>query len=333
MSGRQRTVLVTGGAGMIGAMLVRLLEARGDHVRVIDDLSTGQAAYLEGSDVALRPDGWVRASLLEPAAVARAVDGVDAVVHLAARAGIVDSVRDPVGTFEANAGVTVRLLEASRRAGVRSFVFASSNAAAGQHEPPASETHLPHPTSPYGASKLAGEASVGAFAATYGIAAASLRFSNAYGPYSMHKQSAVASFVRAALAGRPLRIFGDGLQTRDFVHSRDLAGAVLAVLDAPPERAAGELFQAGTGVETSVLELVTALGSVLGHELPVEHAPPRVGDLRRNVSRVDKAAGQLGWHAATGLVEGLAETVDWFRAALADPRLAAVQPSAISGSE
>ena len=172
-----RTVLITGGAGFIGSNLARRLAGRGDHVRILDDLSIGQMAYLAGV-----PHELVRGSLADAAVVRSAVDGVDAIVHLAARAGIDDSVRDPLGTFEANVAWSVGLLEAARLAGVRRFVFASSNAAAGDHAPPSDETDLPHPLSPYGASKLAIEAYGQAYAATYGLAACSLRFSNAYGP-------------------------------------------------------------------------------------------------------------------------------------------------------
>ena len=148
-----RTVLITGGAGFIGSNLTRRLVRRGDEVRILDDLSIGQTAYLAGV-----PHDLVRGSLADADTVRSAVAGVDAIVHLAARAGIDDSVRDPLGTFEANVTWSVGLLDAARLAGVRRFVFASSNAAAGDHPPPSDETDLPHPISPYGASKLAIEA-------------------------------------------------------------------------------------------------------------------------------------------------------------------------------
>ena len=323
-----RTVLVTGGAGFIGSNLARWLAARGDHVRILDDLSIGQPAYLAGTPHDLR-----QGSLADPMAVAEAVSGVDAVVHLAARAGIDDSVRDPLGTFEANVAWSVALLEAARLAGVRRFVFASSNAAAGDHEPPSDEADLPHPVSPYGASKLAIEAYAGAYAATYGLTACSLRFSNAYGPNSLHKRSVVAAWLRAALAGEPITIHGDGGQTRDLVYVDDLAAAITAALDAPEDRVAGELFQAGTGVETTIAGLAEAIGRAVGRELQIVHGPARAGDVRRNVAAVDKAARVLGYRAAVRLDDGLARTADWFKAALAEPALAGVTPHAASGSE
>jgi UDP-glucose 4-epimerase len=323
-----RTVLITGGAGFVGSSLARLLAERGDRVRILDDLSIGRTEYLDGVQHEL-----IHAPLADSGAVARAVDGADAVVHLAARAGIPDSVADPVGTFEVNVHQLLGVLDAARKAVVPRFVFASSNAAAGDHEPPVDEADLPHPVSPYGASKLAGEAYCQAFSATYGMAACSLRFSNAYGPRSLHKKSVVATWVRAALAGEPVTVHGDGEQTRDFVYVDDLAQAVLAALDAAPEAVAGELFQVGTGQETTINELAAAIGRAVGRPLDIERGPARPGDVRRNVSRVDKADTRLGYRAAVPLEEGLARTMSWFRSALADSTLAGVVPHAASGSE
>jgi UDP-glucose 4-epimerase len=315
-----RTVLITGGAGFIGSNLARGLVASGDRVRILDDLSIGQAGYLTGV-----PHEFVRGSLADAATVRSAVVGVDAIVHLAARAGIDDSVRDPLGTFEANVAWSVGLLEAARLAGVRRFVFASSNAAAGDHAPPSDETDLPHPLSPYGASKLAIEAYCQAYAATFGLAACALRFSNAYGPYALHKRSVVAAWLRAALTGQPIEINGDGSQTRDFVHADDLAAAVIAALAAPEPDIAGELFQAGTGVETTVAQLADEIARAVGRPVEIRHAPARVGDVQRNVARVDKAAAILGYRAAGPLADGLARTAAWFAEAL--------QAHAASGSE
>jgi UDP-glucose 4-epimerase len=323
-----RTVLITGGAGFIGSNLARRLAARGDRVRILDDLSIGHLGYLTGVAHELR-----RGTLADGGTVRDAVAGVDAVVHLAARAGIDDSVRDPLGTFEANVTWSMGLLEAARLAGVRRFVFASSNAAAGDHEPPSDEADLPRPVSPYGASKLAIEAYAGAYAATYGMATVSLRFSNAYGPHSLHKRSVVATWLRAARAGEPIMIHGDGAQTRDLVYVDDLASALIAAIDAPEDRVAGELFQAGTGVETTILGLAEAIGRVVDRELTIVHGPARSGDVRRNVAAVDKAARILGYRAAFTLDEGLARTASWFASALADPVLSAVRPHVSSGSE
>jgi UDP-glucose 4-epimerase len=323
-----RLVLITGGAGFIGSTLARVLTERGDRVRILDDLSIGHRAYLDGVSHEL-----VVASLANAEAVRDAVAGVDAVVHLAARAGIPDSVADPLGTFSVNVAQLLGALDAARLAGVGRFVFASSNAAAGDHEPPADEADLPHPVSPYGASKLAGEAYCQAYAATYGMAATALRFSNAFGPRSLHKKSVVATWLRAALAHEPITIHGDGEQTRDFVFVDDLAAAVIAALDAPAGAVAGELFQVGTGRETTINELAAAVGRAVGRELEIRREPARQGDVRRNVARVDKSADRLGYRARVAIDSGLEQTARWFETALEDRRLAGVMPHQASGSE
>jgi UDP-glucose 4-epimerase len=323
-----RLVLISGGAGFIGSHLADRLVARGDRVRILDDLSIGRTEYLAGIRHEL-----IRAALADAGAVRSAVTGVDVVVHLAARAGIPDSVGDPLGTFAVNVDQTVRLLDAARLAGARRFVFASSNAATGDHAPPADETDLPHPLSPYGASKLAGEAYCQAYAATFGLTACVLRFSNAYGPHSLHKKSVVATWLRSALVGAPITIHGDGQQTRDFVYVGDLAAGIVATLDAPEVAVGGEVFQLGTGIETTVNQLAASLEQAVDRSIDIRREPARPGDVRRNVSRIDKAGRTLGYRPATGLPEGLARTADWFRAALADPALATVVPHSASGSE
>jgi UDP-glucose 4-epimerase len=323
-----RLVLITGGAGFIGSTLARLLVGRGDRVRVLDDLSAGQRAYLDDVEHEL-----IVAGLADSDSVRHAVTDVDAVVHLAAKASIPESLADPVGTFDVNVTRLLGVLDASRRSGVGRFVFASSNAAVGDHEPPASEENLPHPISPYGASKLAGEAFCQAYAASYGMAACSLRFANVYGPFSLHKLSVVAAWLRAVLAGEPLTINGDGEQTRDIVYVEDIARGVLAALDAPRGAVAGEVFQVGTGIETTINQLAAAVGRATGRSLEIRHGPASRGDVRRNVSRVDKAAERLGFRASVAIDDGLDRTTRWWKSALEDPRLAAVTPHLASGSE
>jgi UDP-glucose 4-epimerase len=323
-----RAVLITGGAGFIGSALARRLVARGDQVRVIDDLSIGSPRYLDGIDVDL-----VAAPLADSDALRAAITGVDAVVHLAARAGIVDSIADPMATFRANVVDTVELLEAARRADVWRLVVASSNAVIGNAEPPFDEEMPARPLTPYGASKLAAEGYCQAYAGSFGMAACALRFANVYGPRSLHKKSVVAGWLRAVFEDRPILVHGTGEQTRDFIHVDDLADGIIATLDAPGEAVAGEIFQIGTGRETTVNELANGIRLASDRPVQVQHAAARAGDAMRNVGSVEKAAERLGFRASVPLVEGLRTTAAWFGVALVDPALADIRPVATSGSD
>ena len=299
------TVLVTGGCGFIGSNLVRRLAARGVRLRLLDNLSVGTRDTLpprSGVDLIV---GDIR----DGAVVARAVEGVEAVVHLAASTGVSDSVSDPASDFDANVVGTFNLLRASVAASVRRFVFASSNAAIGEHPPPVDELRVPRPISPYGAGKLAGEGYCAAFAAAYGLQTFVLRFSNVYGPGSTHKTSVVARFIREGLQKGAVTVYGDGRQTRDFLYVEDLCSAVEAALAAT---GSGEVFQIASGTETTVLTLVATLKAVAARDFDVVFAPARAGDIARNVSDISKATRLLGYRPVVPLEDGLRRTCDWF---------------------
>jgi len=299
------TVLVTGGCGFIGSNLVRRLAARGVRLRLLDNLSVGtRDALPAGSAIDL-----IVGDIRDVTAVTRAVEGVDAVVHLAASTGVSDSVSDPASDFDANVMGTFNLLRASVAASVRRFVFASSNAAIGEHPPPVDELRVPRPISPYGAGKLAGEGYCAAFAAAYGLQTFVLRFSNVYGPGSTHKTSVVARFIREGLQKGAVTVYGDGRQTRDFLYVEDLCTAVEAALAAT---GSGEVFQIASGIETTVLTLVTTLKTVSGRDFDVVFAPARTGDIARNVSDISKATRLLGYRPVVPLEDGLRRTCDWF---------------------
>ncbi len=299
------TVLVTGGCGFIGSNLVRRLSARGVRLRLLDNLSVGTRDTLPpGSGVDL-----IVGDIRDGAVVARAVEGVEAVVHLAAATGVSDSVSDPASDFDANVVGTFNLLRASVAASVRRFVFASSNAAIGEHPPPVDELRVPRPISPYGAGKLAGEGYCAAFAAAYGLQTFVLRFSNVYGPGSTHKTSVVARFIREGLQKGAVTVYGDGRQTRDFLYVEDLCSAVEAALAAT---GSGEVFQIASGTETTVLTLVATLKAVAARDFDVVFAPARAGDIARNVSDISKATRLLGYRPVVPLEDGLRRTCDWF---------------------
>ena len=239
---------------------------------------------------------------------------IEAVVHLAANTGVGPSVENPRMDCLSNVLGTFNVLESARENNVRRFIFASSGAPIGECVPPIHEEMVPHPVSPYGASKLAGEAYCSAYFRTFSIETVALRFGNVYGPRSGHKNSVVAKFIRNALNGLPIQVYGDGNQTRDFLYIDDLVESIVQSSKMP--NIGGEVFQIATASETSirqiVLEIQDALKSV-NIELPtLEYTNPRLGDVHRNYSDTRKAESLLGWKPLTSRKEGLQKTVKWF---------------------
>ncbi len=325
----QETWLITGGCGFIGSRLVAELRRRpGVALRVFDNLSVGTQEDLARVAPVVRVDAGgelpapdagavqlVVGDIVDYEALARAVRGTQVVVHLAANTGVGPSVEDPRQDCVTNVIGTFNALEASRQAGVGRFVFASSGAPIGEVVPPIHEELAPHPVSPYGASKLAGEGYCSAYARTFGLHTVALRFGNVYGPGSGHKSSVVAKFIRDAMEGRDLHIYGDGRQTRDFIYIGDLVEAILAA--AGRSDIGGEVFQIATARETTVGEIAELMCKVLpehGIKAPrVVHEAARLGDVMRNFSDTTKARERLGWQARTGVVEGIGLTVRWFQ--------------------
>ncbi len=300
--------LVTGGAGFVGAAVTRALLDRGDEVTVLD--SGIAAGFANVADTRAQIE---QADIRQPDAFERVLEGCAAIVHLAAQASVPESIAQPLEDSAINVDASLGLLEAARKQGIKRVVFASSNAVIGGHPPPAHEGLVPFPVSPYGAAKAAIEAYLRAYHQSYGLEGVALRFANAYGPWSGHKSSVVAAFVKAYLRGGPLTIRGTGQQTRDYVHVADMTAIVLACLDAPAELVAGETFQVGTGQETSLLTLARMLFEAGGGDVPIRHEPPSLGDVARNVSDISKAQRVLGYSPRVNLRDGLADTLDWFR--------------------
>jgi UDP-glucose 4-epimerase len=287
---------VTGGAGFVGSHVVDALLARGDEVLVVDDLSSGKrenvpaGARLEIADVREPLDAHF--------------DGADACFHLAAQANVRVSVERPAFDADVNVLGTIRVLEAARAHGTE-VVFASTGGAIyGECDGPAPEGSQRRPISPYGVSKLAGEEYLAAYNRLYGARHVSLRYGNVYGPRQDPKGEAgvVAIFLGALARGETPQIFGDGTQTRDYVYAGDVARATLA--------AAGHegVFNVGTGLETSVLELFDLCRRVAGAEVEPEMAPARLGELERSVLDASLAKQELGWTPQVELEEGLRRT-------------------------
>ena len=318
--------LITGGCGFIGTSLInRLLKEEGHNIRIIDNLSTGtrddlaevcEFREISASNASGSPSGieLITGDILDEQLANVIADGVDVIVHLAANTGVGPSVEDPRADCYANVIGTFNYLEAARLNKVDRFIFASSGAPAGEVEPPIHEELPPHPVSPYGASKLAGEGYCSAYYHSFGVKTVALRFGNVYGPGSVHKGSVVAKFIKRAIDGQPLEIFGSGNQTRDFIFIDDLINALY--LAATNSDVGGETFQIASSRETTVGEMTEKLLAVLKEkgvcDVDVINAEIRVGDVMRNFSDTSKAKKMLGWEVATDLENGLVKTVDYF---------------------
>ena len=301
-------VLVTGGAGFVGATLVRRLVESGHAVRVFDNYSTGDASYLAGVD-AEQVEGDIR----DAAALDAALAGMDSVIHLAAAGSVVVSVQDPVMNFEANVVGTFRVLDAARRAGVERMVLASTGGALiGDATPPVDEGSLPKPISPYGASKLAGEGYAYAFSNAYGLRTVALRFANVYGPWSAHKKGSTTLFFRAIHAGEPMVIYGDGSSSRDYIHVDDISWALAASLER--DLPGGTVLHIASGVETTVAELARLCGEAAGvPDHPVEYRPTRVGEVDRNFATYDLAEQVIGYKPSIDRESGIRSTWQWYQ--------------------
>ena len=309
-------VLVTGGAGFIGSHLCEALLARGARVRVLDDFSTGRWENLARihSDIEVIEGGLESASAVE-----RAVAGVDSIAHLAARSSVVESIGARELYWRVNVEGTATLFAAAAAARVRRVVFAASSSAYGDrapthdqahdqaHDVPQDESMQPHPASPYAASKVEGERLVRALAQTGGVDAIALRFFNVYGlrqdPNSAYA-AVIPRFMTRVAEGKPVTVFSDGLQTRDFVHVSDTARAVIAALDAK-HVLGGVIANVGTGEATAVTELVRLVGAVLGKPAMVEYQPAREGEVRHSVAATERAAQLIGFRANMSLESGL----------------------------
>ncbi len=309
-----RTFLVTGGAGFVGSHIAQGLLARGDRVRVLDNLSTGSRANVEilGSDVE-----FIEGDITDPQTVAKAVKGVDCVFHEAALASVPRSVEHPLATHAACVTGTLIVLDEARKAGVRRLVYAASSSAYGD-QPTSSkrESDLPAPISPYGAAKFAGESYCGAFTATYGFETVAIRYFNVFGPrQDPHSQysAVIPLFITAMLAGRQPTVYGDGHQSRDFTYVDNVVHGNLLAADADPKLVAGRVFNVANGRTTSLLQLLDNLNSLLGTSIKPVHQPPRVGDVRESLADITRARACLAYDPQVSFAEGLRRSIEYYR--------------------
>ena len=304
------TVLITGGAGFIGSHIAEQLQGRARTVRVLDNLRTGRRRNLDG----LRVE-FVEDSILNRDALRAAMRGVDYVFHLAALVSVPESVGRPHECVSINVTGTLNVLEAAAAAGVKKLFFASSAAVYGDNpSAPKLETMLPEPRSPYAVTKLDGEFYCRQFAEAGRLDTVAFRFFNVFGPRQDPGgayAAAVPIFMQKALAGEPLVIFGDGGQTRDFIHVKDLAAACIHAVTTPGPALRG-VFNAGYGGQTTILELARRIIELAGSRSEIRHAPERAGDVRHSRASVD-ALARAGYRLRGSLEDGLRETLEFFK--------------------
>jgi UDP-glucose 4-epimerase len=296
--------LVTGGAGFIGSWLVEALVRRGDHVRVLDDLSTGNEKNLQEVQQHVE---IVQGSVTDPDVVRGAMEGRELVFHFAALPSVQRSIEDPVTSHAVCATGTLHVLGAARRAGVRRVVYAASSSAYGgtpgilrREDDPAA------PLSPYAAAKLAGEHYCRCFTAAFGLETVRLRLFNVFGrrqdarsPYS----GVIARFIAAMSRGHSPVIYGDGLQSRDFTYVDSAVQAAMNAGQAPA--AVGNVYNIGSGRRNTIVELVRQLNVLLGTNLQPIYEQARPGDVRHSQADISRASRDLGYKPATSFVEGL----------------------------
>ena len=309
-------ILVTGGCGFIGANLVRVLTERSlvRSIRVVDDESRGRREAIEPYAVE-----FVKGDIRDEDLMRKSLQGIDAVVHLAADTDVMDSIADPVNNFDVNVVGSFRLLMQMREAGVTRLVNASTGGAIlGEAPPPVHEDMVARPTSPYGAAKASVEVWCSAFVQSYGLDCISLRFSNVYGPMSYHKETVITAFMRRILEGAPLVVYGDGTQTRDYIFVDDLCEGIVASMIADKSG----VIQLGSGMGITLNHLIAEIETVVGpaYRPEVRYEPFRVGEVRHNWTDVTKAYQELGWIPRTSLPEGLARTWSWFLNHVAVPQ-------------
>jgi UDP-glucose 4-epimerase len=304
--------LVTGGAGFIGSHLAQALLARGEQVRIADDLSTGKPAnlsVLDGRAEILTGD-------LADAAFAReAVAGIDLVLHQAAIPSVPRSVADPLTSHRANVDATLAVLVAAHAAGVRRVVYAGSSSAYGDAaDLPKHEAMTPQPLSPYALQKLVGEQYMSLFTSLYGLETVTIRYFNVFGPRqdpSSPYSGVIALFITRLLAGEPPIITGDGGQTRDFTYIDNVVDGVLRAAESP--RAAGQVINVATGERTSITELAEMLARLIGSPLSPVHVEARAGDVRDSLADLTRARQLLNYTPHVSLEDGLRRTIAWYR--------------------
>ena len=306
--------LITGIAGFIGSSIARALLAQGEQVRGVDNLSTGRRENI--TEILDRID-FREADLLDMEAMKKACTGVDCVFHQAAIPSVPKSVRDPLGSNQANVDGTVNILIAARDANVKRVVYAASSSAYGDTPTlPKHEEMKPSPISPYAVAKLASEYYMVSFYRCYGLETVCLRYFNIFGPRqdpTSPYSGVLAKFITQMLAGEQPTIFGDGKQSRDFTYIDNAVHANLLAAKAPADQVAGQVFNVATGTRADLNETFEILKKLTGFSGTVKYGPDREGDVKHSLADISSAENYLGYAPQVNFEEGLRRTVDWYR--------------------
>lgn len=308
--------LITGGAGFIGSHIARSLCNQGGKVVVLDSLESNSPPNL-----AWRQGGhdleWVQGNIANGALVKRLIQGCDWVFHHAAIASVPDSIDRPLETNQNNLTGSLELLVAARDANVKRFVFASSSAIYGNHESPTKHEDLPpDPISPYALQKYASEKYGQMFHQLFGLETISLRYFNVFGPrqaFDSPYSGVIARFCTQMLNHEEPVVFGDGLQSRDFVYVENVVHANLLAASAQTDKVAGKVFNIGSGKSTTLLDLIGELNQLTGQKLSPRFETARPGDVRTSQADITKARQDLGFEPITTWQIGLKETLDFYR--------------------
>ncbi len=304
------SILLTGAAGFIGSNFLEGIIKKGVDVICVDNLSSGSlsniSAYLSQKNIK-----FFKLDIREEK-IKELVKDVDIIVHFAAIVSVQRSIKNPSETNDVNVNGTLNILNAAIRSDVKKIIFASSSAIYGDRRPPLSEEDPSNPKSPYAVSKLACEQYLKVFYELYGLESVVLRYFNVYGPkQGINEYAAVIpKFIMQAMKNKAITIYGDGLQTRDFIFVKDAVNACMLAI----EKSKGfDIFNIATGKPTRIIDLAKLIKNLLNSESEIVHLPPREGEIRHSFANVDKARDKLGFEPKYELTEGLKETISWFR--------------------
>ena len=307
-------VLITGGCGFIGSNLTEYLIKNTDwHINILDNLSTGSLKDIKSLNSFDERITFYQGDITNIQDINRVIKNCDYIINLAAQTSVIDSINDPLKDQEINIKGILNLLITAVKNNIRKFIQASSSAVLGKQEMPINEVKVPRPLSPYGASKLGGESFCSAFSSSFGLKCVVLRFSNVYGPKSYNKGSVIPKFIKKIINGKNLEIYGDGNQTRDFIHVNDVCSAVyLSIINNTEDF---ELFQIGSGMETSINSLLEVLSHTfkdLNLKMPkIEFKNQRPGEIINSYSDITRAK-DFGIQIKYNLTVGLEDTIKWY---------------------